>query len=261
MGDGPRVIEAKAGGLFTLKQAEMRAGTDLLVLDTRSSNDQESAEAAREADFCVIVTRPCFFDVRSIQRTAELVNNLRKPAFIVLNQAPSRRNGEEPRLISDKYPVHFGPPATFRDEDVLIPEFNAPDGARILAQPLAGGPDRIVGYAPGAFHMPEGQSKIAVNPKTGETQIAIGLGRRVVAEGKIIRAVGNPGRLTVGDLVDIDARLVDEPAMEELDLESLEPELARDRVAERPHPAAHVEVGPEPVVCDSEAVGERAIRA
>ncbi|NEX94090.1 AAA family ATPase [Caulobacter sp. 17J65-9] len=101
IGDGPRVIEAKAGALFTLKQAEMRAGTDLLVLDTRSSNDQESAEAAREADFCVIVTRPCFFDVRSIQRTAELVNNLRKPAFIVLNQAPSRRNGEEPRLIRE----------------------------------------------------------------------------------------------------------------------------------------------------------------
>jgi hypothetical protein len=76
--------------------------------------------------------------------------------------------GNEARLISGKYPIHFGPPITFRGEDVLIPEFNAPNGARILAQPLAGGQDRVVGYAPGAFASPEGQSKMAVNPKTGE---------------------------------------------------------------------------------------------
>ena len=76
--------------------------------------------------------------------------------------------GNEPRLISKKYPIHFSPPITFRGEDLLIPEFNAPDGPRILAQPLAGGPDRVVGYAPGAFASPEGQSKMAVNPKTGE---------------------------------------------------------------------------------------------
>ena len=58
-----------------------------------------------------------------------------------------------------------------------------------------------------------------VNPKTGEPQIAIGLGRRVVAEGEIIRAVGNLGPLTVGDFVDVNARLVEESAVKELNLE------------------------------------------
>ena len=58
---------------------------------------------------------------------------------------------------------------TFRGDDVLIPDFNAAGGARILAQPLAGGPDRVLGYAPGAEAQDRFfESKMAVNPKTGE---------------------------------------------------------------------------------------------
>jgi len=54
------------------------------------------------------------------------------------------------RLISGKYPAAFSPQLAFRGEDVLIPEFNASGGPRILAQPVAGGPDRVLAYAPGA---------------------------------------------------------------------------------------------------------------
>jgi hypothetical protein len=73
------------------------------------------------------------------------------------------------RLISDKYPSRFDPPITFRGDDLLVPDFNAEGGARILAQPLAGGPDRVLAYAPGAEVKLNGlQSKMAVNPKTGE---------------------------------------------------------------------------------------------
>jgi Tol biopolymer transport system component len=76
---------------------------------------------------------------------------------------------KEPRLISSKYPGRWSQPAAFRGEDLLIPDFKAPDGARILAQPLAGGPDRVLAYAPGAQAVEYGlESKMAVNPKTGE---------------------------------------------------------------------------------------------
>jgi Tol biopolymer transport system component len=73
------------------------------------------------------------------------------------------------RLISGKYPAAFMPQLAFRGDDVLIPDFNAAGGPRILAQPVAGGPDRVLGYAPGAQNQ-EGtfMSKIAVNPRTGE---------------------------------------------------------------------------------------------
>ncbi|MBV9550570.1 MAG: TIR domain-containing protein [Alphaproteobacteria bacterium] len=71
------------------------------------------------------------------------------------------------RLLSAKYPVHWAPTVTFRNDEVLIPDFMAADGPRILAQPLAGGPDRVIAYAPGAEGL-HYTSRIAVNLKTGE---------------------------------------------------------------------------------------------
>lgn len=98
----PAVVEMKPGAMFTGVQQAARAGVaDLMVLDSRSNHDNEAAEAARYADLCLIVVRPCFFDVRAISRTVELVTNMRKSGLFVINQAPSRRNGEEPRLIRE----------------------------------------------------------------------------------------------------------------------------------------------------------------
>ena len=74
-----------------------------------------------------------------------------------------------PRLISSKYPLRFDPPITFLGKDVLVPDFDAAGGARILAQPVAGGPDRVLAYTPGA-EAQDGAliSKMAVNPRNGE---------------------------------------------------------------------------------------------
>jgi Tol biopolymer transport system component len=74
-----------------------------------------------------------------------------------------------PRLVTGKYPMRWDPPPTLQGDELLIPQFDAPEGPRILAQPLAGGPDRVLAYAPGA-QAQEGalMSKMAVNPKTGE---------------------------------------------------------------------------------------------
>lgn len=76
---------------------------------------------------------------------------------------------KKPRLVTGKYPNRWDPPPTLRGDDLLIPQFDAPDGPRILAQPLAGGPNRVLAYAPGAQAQEGGlMSKMAVNPKTGE---------------------------------------------------------------------------------------------
>ncbi len=98
---GPVVAELKPGAMFIARQQAARSGADLMVLDSRGNHEAEAAEAARYADLCLIVVRPCFFDIRAIARTVELVTNMRKPGMFVLNQAPSRRNGEEPRLIRE----------------------------------------------------------------------------------------------------------------------------------------------------------------
>ncbi len=99
--DGPDVAEAKVGTLFTARQSAVRAGVDLMVLDTRPSSDMESAEAVRFADLCLIVVRPCYFDLRAIVRTVELVTNMNRRGLFVLNQAPIRHRGTEPKLIRE----------------------------------------------------------------------------------------------------------------------------------------------------------------
>jgi chromosome partitioning protein len=100
-GDGPEVIEAKGGALFPLRQQAQRSGVELMVLDTRPASDAETAEAVRWADLCLIVVRPCFFDLKAITRTVEQVTNMNQRGLFVLNQAPARRGGEEPRIIRD----------------------------------------------------------------------------------------------------------------------------------------------------------------
>jgi len=72
------------------------------------------------------------------------------------------------RLISAKYPSRLETALAFRGSDILVPDFRAPGGPRILAQPLAGGPDRVFAYAPGAGDRVDYPSAMAVNPRTGE---------------------------------------------------------------------------------------------
>lgn len=97
----PVVLEGRAGALFTTHRAAEREGVDLMIVDTRSSADAEPAEAARLADLCLIVVRPNFFDLQAAGRTVQLVENMRRQGLFVLNQAPVRRNGMEPRVIRD----------------------------------------------------------------------------------------------------------------------------------------------------------------
>jgi Tol biopolymer transport system component len=78
------------------------------------------------------------------------------------------RIDKKPELISGKFPTYWQPGFAILGDEALIPDFSAPGGPRILAQPLAGGPDRVLAYAPGAATQANFQSAIAVNPKTGE---------------------------------------------------------------------------------------------
>jgi chromosome partitioning protein len=99
--DWPVVIEGRAGVLFTTHRAAERQGVDVMIVDTRCAGDAEAAEAARLADLCLVVVRPSFFDLQAVGRTVQLVANMRRPGMFVLNQAPVRRNGAEPRVIRD----------------------------------------------------------------------------------------------------------------------------------------------------------------
>lgn len=98
---GPVVISTKTPALFATQQAASRAGRDLMVIDTSPSASEDLADAVRCADFCLMVLRPTFLDVRAIRETAELVARFGKPGAFVISQAPPRRAGKEMACVGD----------------------------------------------------------------------------------------------------------------------------------------------------------------
>ena len=84
----PAVVAAKATTLNRrLEQARAGKG-DLVVIDTPPLAQTEAREAARIADLILIPCRPSAFDLDAIRITADLANDIRKPAFVIVNAGP-----------------------------------------------------------------------------------------------------------------------------------------------------------------------------
>jgi chromosome partitioning protein len=98
-GPGPAWAETSGPKLFALQLASQRAGTDLMVIDTPAVAEDEIGSAIVVADLSLLVIRPTFLDLAAALQTAEIIRRLRKPALIVMNQAPVQRAGIEPPAV------------------------------------------------------------------------------------------------------------------------------------------------------------------
>ncbi|WP_309642881.1 ParA family protein [Phenylobacterium sp.] len=98
-GDGPALVETSGPKLFALQLAALREGVNTLVIDTPAAIEEEISHAIVAADLCLLVIRSTFLDLAAAIQTAEIVRRLRKPALIVVNQAPVSRNGVEPPAV------------------------------------------------------------------------------------------------------------------------------------------------------------------
>jgi chromosome partitioning protein len=94
-GAGPELAETSGARLFALQVASVRDGIDLMVVDTPAVVEDEVSHAIVAADLCLLVIRPTFLDLAAAIQTSEIVRRLRKPAMVVLSQAPSPRAGVE----------------------------------------------------------------------------------------------------------------------------------------------------------------------
>ncbi|MBS0332964.1 MAG: ParA family protein [Proteobacteria bacterium] len=92
---GPELVETTGPKLFALQLAAVRSDTQLMIVDTPAVVEEEISHAIVAADLCLLVIRPTFLDIAASLQTAEIVRRLRKPALVVLNQAPSPRGGVE----------------------------------------------------------------------------------------------------------------------------------------------------------------------
>ena len=96
---GPAVVSASAGKLFPVWSAAANSGCDLMVLDTPAADEDETLQAVRLADLALLICRPNRFDLDALQSSIELARRQGKPSLVVLNQAPSRRRGQEPESV------------------------------------------------------------------------------------------------------------------------------------------------------------------
>ncbi len=97
---GPAVVSATAGKLFPVWSAAQNSGCELMLLDTPASGEDETLQAVRLADLCLLVCRPNFFDMDALLSSIDLVRRQGKTGMVVLNQAPPRRLGQESEAVN-----------------------------------------------------------------------------------------------------------------------------------------------------------------
>ena len=93
--EGPQRTDTTGPKLFALQMGAVRDGADLVVIDTAAGAVEDVANAIVLADLSLLILRPTFLDLAAAVQTVETVRRLRKPAMIVVNQAPHPRGGIE----------------------------------------------------------------------------------------------------------------------------------------------------------------------
>ena len=96
---GPTVVETSGPKLFALQMSAARSGVDVLLIDTPAGAEDELVQAAVLADLSLLVIRPTFLDFAAAVSTSELLRRQRRPALVVLNQAPPPRAGIEAPMV------------------------------------------------------------------------------------------------------------------------------------------------------------------
>jgi len=84
----PVVIVTPPARLQHVLKAAAETGCDLAVIDAPPFAKDIAYEAAQQADFILIPTRPAVLDVMAMTKTLELVQHYGKPAAVVLTFCP-----------------------------------------------------------------------------------------------------------------------------------------------------------------------------
>lgn len=98
-GPGPACMAVSGARLLATQIEAARLRKDLLIIDTPAGALEDVSEAIVLSDLAVMVVRPTLLDIAALARTVGIVWRLRKPSVVVVNQAPTARNGIEPPLM------------------------------------------------------------------------------------------------------------------------------------------------------------------
>lgn len=86
--DTPAVVSIPPARLTHMLAAGAETGCNLAIIDAPPFAKDIAYEAAQQADFILIPTRPAVLDVMAMTRTLELVRHYGKPSAVVLTFCP-----------------------------------------------------------------------------------------------------------------------------------------------------------------------------
>ncbi len=86
--ESPAVVSIAPARLQHVLKAAAESGCDIAIIDAPPFAKDIAYEAAQQADFILIPTRPAVLDVMAMTRTLELVSYYGKPAAVVLTFCP-----------------------------------------------------------------------------------------------------------------------------------------------------------------------------
>lgn len=88
--EAPAVVSIAPARLQHVLRAAAESGCDLAIIDAPPFAKDIAYEAAQQADFILIPTRPAVLDVMAMTRTLELVRHYDRPAAVVLTFCPAQ---------------------------------------------------------------------------------------------------------------------------------------------------------------------------
>lgn len=96
---GPACVIATGATLMAAQFAAVGLKKQLMIIDTPAGVVEEVSEAVVLADLVVLVVRPTLLDLSGLAPSLSLVRQMGKPALVVMNQAPTAREGMESPLV------------------------------------------------------------------------------------------------------------------------------------------------------------------
>lgn len=97
--EGPACVIATGATLMAAQFAAVGLKKALMVIDTPAGAVEDVSEAVVLSDLAVLVVRPTLLDLSGLAPSLSLVRRMRKPSLVVMNQAPTAREGMESPLV------------------------------------------------------------------------------------------------------------------------------------------------------------------
>jgi chromosome partitioning protein len=87
-------------GIGDIVKKAKKNGVDWILIDTPSNGSASVIEAIEAATLVIVPCRPGLFDIDAVQETIAFAQQARTPYAVILNAAPSKRQGVESSAVA-----------------------------------------------------------------------------------------------------------------------------------------------------------------